>query len=243
MKAFFTALQFLTRLPVINYKTIEPEIMGKSVAYYPVVGLVIGILLAVVDYLFAFLPVTVLAALILLVSVLINGALHLDGLADSSDAWLAGGDKKRSLEIMKDPYVGSAGVVSIVIILLFKYVLLLEIVGQGLWFLIVLIPIIARITPMAIMLILPYARQGGIAQNMVKFLPKNVTFFLIILIGLFFTWFNYFALLVMIVGIYFLGKLMKSRLGGFTGDTLGASIEVSEVLFLLGYVASLNLFS
>jgi len=238
MKAFFTALQFLTRLPTINYKTVEPKTMGRSVVYYPVVGLIIGILLAVTDYIFTFLPNSVLAAQILLISVLINGALHLDGLADSSDAWLAGGDKHKSLSIMKDPHVGSAGVVAIVLILLFKYALLLEVVGKGFWLLIVLAPVVARTIPMAIMLVLPYARQDGIAKNMMDFLPRNTVVSLVVLVGLYCVWFNYFALLFTAVGILLLARLMMMRLGGFTGDTLGATVEISEVLFLLGFLIS-----
>lgn len=241
MKAFFVALQFLTRLPSPNYANIEPIVFGKSVIYFPIVGLITGLLLASFDYIFSFLPISVLAVLVLLLSILINGALHLDGLADGADAWLAGGDKNKSLEIMKDPHVGSAGAVSIVLILLFKYTLLLEIVGQGMWLLLLLIPIVSRTVPLAVMLTLPYARKDGIAQDMVKLLPRNATVICVILVIFFSIVFNYFALLTLAIGMLLLSRLMMNRLGGFTGDTLGASIEISEVLFIFGYIASLHL--
>ena len=236
MKAFLIALQFLTRLPTPNYAQLQPKEIGQSVLYYPLVGLIIGAILASTDSILAFLPANILAAILLLLSVLINGALHLDGLADSADAWLAGGDKTRALKIMNDPHVGTAGVVAIVLLLLLKYALLNTIIATPHFLLFVLLPVIARTVPLFIMLTMAYANPQGIAKNMVLHLPKQASIGILITVLILTLLFNALATLVLLLGLLPLIVLMKKRLGGFTGDTLGALVEISEVLFLFGMI-------
>ncbi|MBF5058479.1 Cobalamin synthase, partial [Alcanivorax sp. 521-1] len=115
------ALSLLTRLPVRVATPVDERDQGRSVAWYPAVGLLIGLLLWGLAALLASAPAWPVAVLVLAVWVGLTGALHLDGLADSADAWLGGyGDRARTLAIMKDPYCGPAGVVAVVLALLAK---------------------------------------------------------------------------------------------------------------------------
>jgi len=114
-KAVVVAFIFLTRLPMPRLAHISPEDNGRSLCAFPLVGLVIGLLLFIAASVLTWvLPVMVVATLLLTLWVLLTGGLHLDGLADSADAWLGGyGDKARTLEIMKDPRCGSAAVMTV----------------------------------------------------------------------------------------------------------------------------------
>ncbi|MDH5777044.1 MAG: adenosylcobinamide-GDP ribazoletransferase, partial [Gammaproteobacteria bacterium] len=139
LKPFLIALQFLTRLPVpqslLGSEIASDRQLGLSVLMYPLVGLVIGGMLILFPWLvqeFNYqVDAQIMAAIVLFVWVLITGALHLDGLSDSADAWVGGfGDKTRTLEIMKDPYSGPAGVSIIVIVLIAKFAALITIVAM-----------------------------------------------------------------------------------------------------------------
>ncbi|MEK1940892.1 MAG: adenosylcobinamide-GDP ribazoletransferase, partial [Pseudomonas sp.] len=121
MLPLLIAMQFLTSLPVRLPGMPSPEQLGRSLLWYPVVGLLIGLLLYGLDAVLNGAPVLLHAALILAAWVALSGALHLDGLADSADAWLGGfGDRERTLSIMKDPRSGPIAVVTLVLVLLLK---------------------------------------------------------------------------------------------------------------------------
>lgn len=109
MRAFLVALQFLTRLPVRLRAAPSEEELGRSLLFYPLVGLLIGMLLTTLAMAISAAGISDLlgAALVLAAWVVLTGGLHLDGLADSADAWSGGrGDRERTLAIMKDPYWG-----------------------------------------------------------------------------------------------------------------------------------------
>lgn len=107
MLPFWIALQFLSSLPVSLPGMPEPRELGRSLLFYPLVGLLFGLLLWLASLLLQGTPAPLHAALLLTLWVLLSGALHLDGLADSADAWLGGfGDRERTLQIMKDPRSG-----------------------------------------------------------------------------------------------------------------------------------------
>lgn len=107
MLPFWIALQFLSSLPIILPGMPKPQELGRSLLFYPLVGVLFGAVLWGVSALLAGIPLMLHAALLLTVWVLLSGGLHLDGLADSADAWLGGfGDRERTLTIMKDPRSG-----------------------------------------------------------------------------------------------------------------------------------------
>ena len=112
MAAFLIALQFLTRIPVTVEVNWSGENMGKSVLFYPLIGLLIGLFLALLFAVIEQQHSLLVAAIVLMGWVMITGGLHLDGLADSADAWAGGlGDKQRTLDIMKDSRSGALAIV------------------------------------------------------------------------------------------------------------------------------------
>ncbi len=227
------ALQFLTRLPVPSVAAFMPAAQARSLCYYPLVGLLIGGLLWAVG---AWLPPGVTtAALLLAVWVLLTGGLHLDGLADSADAWSGGqGDPERTLRIMQDPASGPIGVTAIVLVLLLKFAALAELLaGGGLWTL-PLAPAVARAAVPLILLTSRYVRPGGLAEQMSRELPRRALWpivavtagALLLLAGL---W----ALLLLAALLWGLRRSMVVHIGGVTGDTLGATVEIVEAFMLL----------
>ena len=121
MTPFLIALQFLTTFPIQLKQMPTQQQNGQSLLFYPVVGLIIGLILAVLALLLQALPNVLLSSLILVFWIWLSGGLHLDGLADSADAWVGGfGDKERTLAIMKDPACGPIGVLSLIILCAIK---------------------------------------------------------------------------------------------------------------------------
>jgi adenosylcobinamide-GDP ribazoletransferase len=134
MRALLIALQFLTILPVRLQGEFTAQDIGRSLLFYPVVGLLIGIVLSLLGWNLTSQSPMFSAILVLAVWVTITGALHIDGLADSADAWLGGiGDKAKTLSIMKDPAAGPIAVVTIVLVLLIKFVMLTVLLAEQNW--------------------------------------------------------------------------------------------------------------
>ena len=126
MLPLLIALQFLTSLPIRLPAMPEPGQQGRSLLYYPVVGLLLGALLCLAAFVLDGAPPLLQAALLLTLWVALTGALHLDGLAYSADAWLGGfGDRERTLQIMKDPRSGPVAMEVLVLLLLLKFSALL----------------------------------------------------------------------------------------------------------------------
>ena len=247
IKAFFIALGLMTRIPIPSLFYIKEgdseKLYGWSVIFYPLIGLVIGgILVLVLWGLSQFNLSTnglIEAAIILAIWVLITGALHLDGLADSADAWLGGyGDKKRTLEIMKDPYSGPAAVVILLLLLLLKFSSLTNLTIDE-WLLLILSPVLARTFVMLLLATTPYVREGGMGESAAKQLPKIAVWLVSLLVfgsSIFLLKENSWGLLLLAVLAYFLRRLMLKRIGGTTGDTAGAMLEVMEVAVLLVFI-------
>ncbi len=234
-QAFFLALSLLTRLPVTTLDDIQANDSGLSVLFYPLVGLIIGCLLFLPVLLFPHASPSVLSAIVISVWASITGGLHLDGLADSADAWLGGGDdKKKTHRIMKDPFVGAAGVIAVVCVLLLKFSALTSIVQAGLGSLIILVPIVGRGMILLLFVTTQYVRSQGMASDIFEYLPRTDAKWVLgicLLVGVVF---SMWGMLCALIGFWLLRRLMLKRLGGFTGDTAGASVELTEMLFLVG---------
>jgi len=235
MNAFLIALQFLTRLPVRAELSMSPEALGRSVLFYPLVGLLVGLLLLPIAALGNMASAEFAAALVLVVWVAITGALHLDGLADSADAWVGGyGDRERTLAIMKDPYCGPAGVATVVLLLLLKYAALVTLFESGEWVLELLtVVVLARTAVIALLSLTPYVRKAGIGAQHAWHLPGGEAQWVVIITALFLVALLGGAAVVVfgatIVLFYGLRRMMVRRLGGITGDTCGAMVELMEV--------------
>ena len=245
LNAFLIALQFLTRLPLPQNISrdlhADPQTLARSVLTYPLVGALIGFILVVIlfllDWLFPYTRPLVSAGIILLAWVLITGALHLDGLSDSADAWVGGyGDRERSLAIMKDPYCGPAGVSVIVVVLLAKYAALTTVITQNEAYLLV-IPAMARAAIILLFLTTPYVRKGGIGASHAEHLSPRGAYTALALTAVvcfFLLGFKFIWLLAVLAAVFLLLRyLMLQRIGGTTGDTAGAMVEVLELGGLL----------
>lgn len=227
-------MQFLTRLPTPPLRDFDPRELARCAAYFPLVGLIIGALLALPLLGFEHRP-WLAAALALLVWVWVTGALHIDGLGDVADAFGASHrSPERFLEVLKDPHVGVFGVVAIVMQLLLKLVLLAELAG-GPW-------------PWAITLIPAWARWGtlwwsrqlpslhpGIAERFswAPGLPGIGLWTLALSAA---SWWLGPVLLLALPLTLLITAYWRRQLGGISGDCLGASTEVMETALLLSLV-------
>ena len=250
MRPFLIALQFLTRIPVRLKDNPTEKQIAASQLYYPLVGLLIGVLLILLAWVSQWVlpdvPTMLRAAIILTGWVLISGGLHLDGLADSADAWAGGlGDRDKTLAIMKDPACGPAGVVSIVLLLLLKFAALHALLEASAsasmpnlpLLVIVIAPMLARTVPSLLFLTTPYVRQHGLGSALVTGLPRRGLVFVIaavvvsvlLLAGSMGLWLVLAVLIVFVLA----RRLMIQRIGGVTGDVAGALIEITELSVLV----------
>lgn len=238
MLPFWIALQFLSSLPIRLPGMPQPKELGRSLLCYPLVGLLFGILLWALSALLGGVPVLLQAALLLAAWVLLSGGLHLDGLADSADAWLGGfGDRERTLSIMKDPRSGPIAVVTLVLVLLLKFTALVVLIERQQGFALLLAPLIGRSALLGLFLSTPYVRAGGLGQALADHLPRlagrqvmGLSVLACLLLG---GYSGLWALLMAFAVFYWLRHLMLRRLGGTTGDTAGALLELLEMVVLL----------
>ncbi|RMO72299.1 adenosylcobinamide-GDP ribazoletransferase [Pseudomonas syringae group genomosp. 3] len=238
MLPFWIALQFLGSLPIRLPGMPRPEELGRSLLFYPLVGVVFGTLLLGFNALLSGAPLMLHAALLLSAWVLLSGGLHLDGLADSADAWLGGfGDRERTLSIMKDPRSGPIAVVTLVMVLLLKFAAIVALIESHNSIGLLLAPLIGRSAMLALFLGTPYVRSGGLGQALADHLPRSLgrKVLLVSAVGcvVLAGGSGIAALLVCGVCFYGLRRMMMRRLGGSTGDTAGALLELLELAVLL----------
>lgn len=238
MRGLLVAIGFLTRLPVPTHVFGDRQAQARSLAWYPLVGVILGLLLWGLATWLHGAPPLLSAALLLLCWVALTGALHLDGLADSADAWIGGmGDRERTLAIMKDPRCGPAGVIALLLLLLLKFAALASLSpahGAAL----LLAPLLARMALPALFLWLPYVRRDGLGGALVD-APRAACVIAIVLgaaLCLVFGWRGLLALLLALAVFALWARACMRRLGGFTGDTAGALAEMVEVAVLAGLV-------
>ncbi len=237
MQPFWLALQFLTRLPTPQYPEVAPITVGRSLLFYPLVGLIIGALLLAGAQLVTVVSPLITAALVMTLWLFLSGALHIDGLADMADAWVGGqGDRKRTLAIMKDPYCGPMGVTAVVAVLLLKFTALITLVEDA-PLLLLLAPTLGRSFAVLLMLTTPYCREVGLASDMVRHMPRSALWGLLGVVAVVALWWLQWTaagLLGAGVVLFFIYRqALLKRLQGFTGDAAGALIELTEVVILI----------
>lgn len=244
-RQFLFAVQFLTRLPVpVRGPMASDSEQGKSLLYYPLIGLLIGLLLLLADGVLGAVDPLLRSVLLLVVWVVVTGGLHIDGLADMTDAWIGGqGNRERTLEIMKDPTCGPMAVIAIMLLLLGKLAGLYVLSSQGAWGGLLLAPLLGRASLVAMFLYLPYIRPAGLGAVLAENLPRQQAIrvlaasalFCLVILG----WWGVWILLVCALLFYLCRQAFLSRLGGFTGDAAGAVCELIEAMCLV--VAALQL--
>ncbi|MEN2393146.1 adenosylcobinamide-GDP ribazoletransferase [Pseudomonas halotolerans] len=245
MLPFWIALQFLSSLPVRLPGMPEPAQLGRSLLCYPLVGLLFGGLLWGLDAMLLGTPLLLHGALLLSAWVLLSGGLHLDGLADSADAWLGGfGDRERTLLIMKDPRSGPIAVITLVLVLLLKFAALLALIEQRQTLALILVPVLGRGALLGLFLTTPYVRAGGLGQALADHLPRHAGWQVLLACAvgcvLVAGWTGVASLLIALAVFIGVRQMMLRRLGGCTGDTAGALLELLEMGVLVGLVLIWN---
>ncbi len=236
---FLLALQFLTRVPVKLKEPFDGRDMARAAAYFPAVGLLLGTSAAAMNYFLSMAlapPVCDLFTVAFLAAV--TGNMHGDGLMDTADGIFSGQSRDRILEIMKDSRVGSHGVTAGVTVLLAKFVLLGQLTQDEKIISLILAPALGRWAQVYAASAHPYVRPGGGTGSFTHyiggrelFLASAITLFpTIILLGV---PGGSLLALAAIPGTVILGRYLAGKIGGMTGDTLGAVNECVEVLGLL----------
>lgn len=246
MKNFINAMQFLTIFSVNNEYETEERSFARSIVYFPVVGFLIGFLLVNADKLMALvaLPQTVSNVLLIAFSVLITRALHLDGFADTLDGLMGGRDQASRLAIMKDSRLGTAGAAGIFFILVLKYVSLNNLFEMEKVAALLTAPVLSRWSQALILYNAKYGREEGMGKVFVGRLRagglaacsviavvlsafvivRQDAHSLLLIISLLAG-----VLLMTFAGRWYLGR----KLGGITGDAIGAVSELNEVIVFM----------
>ena len=243
IRVFFTALMFYTRIPCPSWIDHSDDYINKATRYFPLIGWIVGGSSALMIYVLHFVfPVPICIIFSLATSILMTGAFHEDGFADVCDGFGGGWTKEKILDIMKDSRVGAYGVVGLIVLFTLKIFILIELMNFDVLFCLkatILAHVISRFSAVTMIFTHEYARED--ATSKIKPIAKklNTTNLLISavwLIPAFLLFQNYWFLLV-IIPVYlmkmYLANYFTKWVGGYTGDCLGATQQVTEVITLL----------
>jgi adenosylcobinamide-GDP ribazoletransferase len=246
LRLFFTALTFYTRLPGLGLADVSRHGLSRATRYFPLVGIVVGSLAAAVFWGAQWpFPAGVAVVLSMATSIWVTGALHEDGLADTCDGLGGGWSKQDVLRIMKDSRLGTYGTVGILLALLLKYNALLSLPVHLVPTVLIAGHAVSRLVPVVVIWRLAYVRDDDtskvrpvasgigpwqvVAAAAVGLLP------LLLLDQVLWA-----ALIPVAATGIWLTRLFLRRLGGYTGDTLGALQQACELAFYLGVIALWN---
>ena len=256
MKGFLLLLSFMTRIPMPK-TDYDEEKLGKSMKYFPVVGIIVGFILLFFCIIFNFilknisysavLPLMIIV--VILTDLITTGALHLDGLADTFDGIFSYRSKHKMLEIMKDSRLGSNGALALILYFLLKFILLFSLTiesREAAVYAIITYPVVSRFCSVVSCASSPYARGSGMGKTFVDNI-KTLLYTIGMLFMPFILFTNYslpmqfmirsVLIIVIIVGLLALfafafSKLIERKIGGITGDTLGALLEISSLVYI-----------
>lgn len=232
---FCLALAFFSRIPVPASTPYSPELLNQSSRYLSLVGLLLGALQALVLLLAAqLLPFSIAVLLSLISGLVLTGAFHEDGLADTADGLGGGLSLDRKLEIMKDSRVGTYGLVALFSVFLIKWQSLFALDTQAVWAL-VLVAGLSRATAVSLTFVLPYQQLDIVSKS--KPIATSLQKRALLSIWLFVLPFLYFiplSLALSLLAILALSFILlffyyRSQLQGYTGDLLGAAQQMSEL--------------
>lgn len=252
LKIFFAAVMFYTRIPCPHWVEHAPEYLNKATRYFPFIGWIAGACTFFFYFVAAKLFTTEIAVIISMISgILLTGAFHEDGFADVCDGFGGGWTKLKILEIMKDSRIGVYGVIGLLLLFLLKFYLLLQIVRSPGFFIInipatILVIFIAthaisRLAAASIVFTLNYVREDltskskPIAQH---FTGREVTgaFIFGLLPVALLACYHYqviYAVIPVVGARFMLSRYFYKWIGGYTGDCLGATQQICEVVFYL----------
>lgn len=240
MRSFLIALQFLTVYPWFRSIAPSAEEIGRALSFFPLVGFLLGGILASINWLLApYMPSEILSVMLITLMVLLTRGLHLDGLGDTFDGLGAGGDREHVLKVMDDSHTGVFGLLAIVLVIAFK-LRAIAFMREGRWQALLLAPVVGRWA----MVVLGYKSQPareGLGEIVARHMrPRELVWATVICLALVTLLSGVIGLWIMLLTSVFSvasKKYLHRRLGGVTGDTFGAVGELSEasafVLFAL----------
>lgn len=236
MNGLVVAVSFLTRLPVSSHIAVRPSDIARSAAFFPVVGAALGALCCLAAALLkGHVPPFLVATVIVLLDVLLTGALHFDGLADTADGF--GGARSRDdvLRIMHDHSIGSFGGVALAVCVAFKVAAYAALVSQGHWIsTIIMTPALGRWSTLLVTAMYQYAGSG---QSVTDGIGKRALALGTVAIVVLLAFVASIRALIAVIAVAFVttcfGFYCRKRVGGFTGDTLGANVQLNECAALL----------
>jgi adenosylcobinamide-GDP ribazoletransferase len=235
MRSLVAAIQFLTIMPIpSSFQCGEME-LKRSVVLFPIVGHMIGGLLGLLDIgIIRLFPPLLAGSIMVVLMMMVSGCFHMDGLADTADGFLSARPKERILEIMRDSRIGSMGVVAVIGVILLKVTALASIPVSRHWIVVVLMPLAGRCALVLGMAAAPYARlQGGLASAFGR-PPWPVTAISLMILSVT-SWSVLGIPGLLAAGTAIFSTIIFSfwcrrKIGGFTGDTLGAACEIAETM-------------
>jgi adenosylcobinamide-GDP ribazoletransferase len=244
IRQFAAAIAFLTRVPMPSRIVFDAKDVGRSVRWFPLIGLIIGgILVAALPLFTPVFPPLVAAFLVAAVDALLTGALHLDGLADSADGFGGGRAREDTLRIMRDHAIGAYGALALILVIATKAAALAALIERhraGTY--LALTPMLGRWSVVLLSATQPYARRsdqegaspGGAVSDFVGRVELAIGSAIALLIAYVLAqWRGVAAALLVLAASALWGWYSRRRIGGITGDTLGAAVEISETLVLL----------
>jgi adenosylcobinamide-GDP ribazoletransferase len=245
IRIFAHAVTFYTRIPLPISASFSEKRLSRCSRYFPMIGWIIGGSGALVYWSAHFVfPQTVAVALSMLSTILLTGALHEDGLADFCDGFGGGWTRERILEIMKDSRLGTYGVIGLMSTLSLKWLALGGLSQSQICFSLVASHSLSRFFSVSFMLTHDYAGDPNSSKSAALCFPMSKAGFAFTAVTglcplLFFREAEIFLCLVPMALLHWgLGAMWRKRIGGFTGDCLGAAQQISEVafyLFVLGH--------
>lgn len=256
LEYFFAAMRFFTRLPVPAWVGHSAEQLDHATRYFPLMGIIVGVIGAAVTYSAALILPLPLAIILGMVStILTTGAFHEDGFADAADGFGGGYGVTRILEIMKDSRVGSYGVVAMTLLLLAKFIALQE---TGVRYTVVQMCIVllaghavSRLAPTALLYFMDYVREDALSKS--KPLATKISalelcvasiFGLVPVCHLYSVWPDQYSLLaalgLVVVTTVCAARYFQRHIGGYTGDCLGATQQITEVVFYIGLLCKFS---
>lgn len=244
MKRFLLAFQFLTVFRIKKELHADAAELGRSMAYFPLVGAIQGIILLFFWYLLStLLPDNLVTGILLLILVLVSGGLHIDGFADTVDGLAGGKTPEDRLRIMKDSSTGAIGAVFVVLILLIKFLALQEMPFEVKAQALVAFPMVGR-WAMVPLSLLPCARPGGLGGAFAgsgRGMVVKATVFTSIAVALLLGALALAIVILLGILVYMSSKFFRRKTNGVTGDVFGFHSEAAEVLFLVLLLAMTNI--